>query len=89
MYYITRSDYNKTVSGFKIKPLSLPPLSFAKELNENFAMYIGWALWIESYLPENPDPEELKVSEMIRGFLKRNLTVVEDDKSKDLVKKEW
>ena len=89
MYYITRSDYNKIISSFKVRPLSLPPLSFEKELDENYAMYIGWALWIESYLPKEPTSEELKVSKMIKGFLKRNLTIVEDERAKELVKKEW
>jgi len=89
MYYLTRTDYNKIISSFKIKPVSLPSLSFEKKLNENFALYIGWAIWQDHFCPNDPAPEEMKAINMIRDFLKRNLTIVEDNEAVGLVKKEW
>ena len=89
MYYLTRTDYNKIISSFKIKPVSLPSLSFEKKLNDNFALYIGWAIWLDHNFPDTPTPEEAKAVKMVRDFLKRNLTIVENNESAGLVKKEW
>ena len=81
MYYLTKSKYMSIIKENKKKnnpPLTFPDTSFQKELDKYSARFLGWAIWCFVMLPEPQTNEEKKSIEMVKNYLKKNLTIVDD-----------
>lgn len=78
MVVLTRSEFEKILSGIDTYPYYFPPLSLKEELYSRPEYYLSFAIWCIYGLPKPKNKFETESKKMLLDFISDTLEIVDD-----------